>query len=78
MKLECARNVKVFIMINQEEVREMKFEDKYKPHIDKGGGIPKGYRFKICPECGKRGVSSRVIGRKLIRKACRYCGWLER
>jgi len=27
VKLECARNVKVFIMINQEEVREMNLQE---------------------------------------------------
>jgi len=51
--------------------------DKYKPHIWTGGGMSKGYKFMMCPECGKRGVSSRVISKKLIRKCCKYCGWLE-
>jgi len=51
--------------------------DKYRPHIDRGGGMSKGYTFMLCPECGKHGVSSRVIGGRLVRKACKYCGWFE-
>jgi len=58
-----------------ERIKEM--DDKYKPHIDKGGGMPKGYRFMACPECGRIGASSRIIGKTLIRKVCRYCGWIE-
>lgn len=54
--------------------------DKYKPHIYKGGGTPAGYKYKLCPDCSKYGVSSRVInhkGKGLIRKICKYCGWME-
>lgn len=50
--------------------------DKYRPHISTGGGMLAGYKFMICPQCGKRGVSSRV-SKKLIRKCCKYCGWIE-
>ncbi len=51
--------------------------DKYKSHIDKGGGMPQGYRFTLCLKCKKHGVSSRIISKTLIRKACKYCGWIE-
>lgn len=35
-----------------------------------------GYRFLVCPDCGKRGVHmkmSRVAGED--GWSCRYCGW---
>jgi len=49
----------------------------FKPHLPHCGGVAKGYKFLLCPECGKYGVSSRVISPKLIRKVCRYCYWIE-
>ena len=55
-------------------------DDKYKPHIHKGGGLPRDYKFMACPRCSKKGVSSRVISNKgagLVRKVCKYCGWIE-
>lgn len=53
--------------------------DKYKPHMPTGGGMSRGYKFIKCPNCGKRGVSSRIISLKsgLIRKVCKYCHWIE-
>ncbi len=52
-------------------------DDAYRPHKPTGGGIPGGYKFMVCPTRGKRGVSSRVISPKLIRKVCRFCNWME-
>ena len=53
-------------------------DDMFRPHTSTGGGTPKGYKFMICPGCGKRGVSSRVISSKgPIRKVCKYCHWIE-
>ncbi len=55
-------------------------DDRYRPHIQKGGGMPRGYSFILCPNCGKRGVSSRVTnsnGKAMARKICKYCGWME-
>jgi len=57
----------------------MNYDDKYRPHISTGGGMTQGYRYIICPECGRHGVSSRIIDHKpTIRKVCRYCGWIEK
>ncbi len=70
--------------IAQAIVKQIKRRDKmasnlelYEPHIFKGGGRPPGFKFMECPSCHKHGVSSRIIGKALIRKACQYCGWVE-
>jgi len=53
---------------------------KYRPHISRGGGMTQGYKFTVCPSCGRQGVSSRIIstkGKGLIRLVCRYCLWIQ-
>jgi len=53
---------------------------KYRPHIPASGGMTQGYKFTVCPSCGRQGVSLRVIGRKdkvLIKLVCRYCLWIQ-
>jgi len=55
-------------------------DNKFRPHILTGGGMPQGYKFRICTQCGKHGVSSRVFnsqGRAIALKVCKYCGWGE-
>lgn len=56
-------------------------DDKYRPHIDKGGGMPKGYKFQVCPRCGKKGVTARVSrsksGKIVAHRTCKYCNWFQ-
>jgi len=47
----------------------------------KYGGMRKGFKFYICPKCGKRGVTSRVSrgkrGKVIAHRICKYCGWYQ-
>lgn len=54
--------------------------EKYQSHISSGGGMPTGYKFMVCPKCGRYGVSSRILkskGKATARKSCKYCSWME-
>lgn len=55
-------------------------DNKYQTRHWKYGGMRKGYKFLLCPKCGKHGVSSKVMlygGKATARKSCKYCGWFE-
>ena len=47
----------------------------------KYGGMQKGYKFQVCPDCKRRGVSTKVSrgksGRITAHRICKYCHWFQ-
>lgn len=56
-------------------------DNKYQTRHWKYGGMTKGFRFKLCPQCGRQGVSLKIMKGRMRQisqhKTCKYCGWFE-